>query len=174
MRVLLDGVGSGSLSDALVPGLRTRGRPPLQVHAEHFLRPAGERLEWGREDAESFRTTWLDAGALDREVLSRALEGDYLPALWDAAADRSFRRAVEPVPTGAVLLVDGVLLLGRGLPYDLAVHVALSPAALARRGVPQWQLAAFADYDREVRPGEVCDVLVRAEDPVRPAVLIRG
>ena len=32
---------------------------------------------------------------------------------------------------------------------------------------------AFASYDDEVRPGELCDVLVRAEDPQRPAVLVR-
>jgi hypothetical protein len=171
VRVLLDGVGSRSLSDALVAGLRAAARPPLQVHAEDFLRPSGERFEFGREDEESFRTTWLDAAALDREVLSR--EGGYLPALWDASADRSARRRIEPVPPGAVLLVDGVLLLGRGLPADVTVHVALSPAALSRRGVPAWQLPAFARYDREVRPSEVCDVLVRAEDPLRPAVLIR-
>jgi hypothetical protein len=172
VRVLLDGIGSRGLSDALLPGLAAAGRPALQVHAEDFLRPAGERFEWGREDAESFRRTWLDAAALDREVLSR--EGAYLPALWDAAADRSARRAVEPVPARAVLLVDGVLLLGRGLPAELTVHLALSPAALLRRGVPQWQLPAFAAYDAEVRPGDVCDVLVRSEDPARPAVLVRG
>ena len=124
MRVLLDGVGSGALADAL-----------------------------------------------EREVLTR--DGAYLPALWDAVADRSARRSVEPVPPGAVLLVDGVLLLGRGLPADLVVHVALSPSALRRRGVPDWQLPAFAAYDREVRPGDACDVLVRAEDPARPAVLVR-
>lgn len=171
MRVLLDGVGSGALADSLVPGLTAAGRSPLRVHAGDFLRPAGERFEWGREDEESFRTRWLDAAALDREVLSR--EGSYLPALWDAAADRSARRVTEPVPPGAVLLVDGVLLLGRGLPAELTVHVALSPAALLRRGVPDWQLPAFAVYDREVRPGSVCDVLVRAEDALRPAVLVR-
>lgn len=172
MRVLLDGVGSRALSDALAPGLSAAGRAPLQVAASDFLRPAGERFEWGREGVESFRTTWLDAAALDREVLS-ATEG-YLPALWDAAADRSARRSVEPVPDGAVLLVDGILLLGRGLPAELTVHVALSPAALLRRGVPEWQLPAFADYDRSVRPTEVSDVLVRAEDPLRPAVLVRS
>ena len=174
VRVLLDGVGSRELSDALVPGLRAAGRAPLQVSAVDFLRPAGERFEWGREDVEAFRTTWLDAAALDREVLSRCGSGSYLPALWDATADRSARRAVEPVPPGAVLLVDGVLLLGRGLPAEVTVHLALSPAALRRRGVPEWQLPAFADYDRAVRPGEACDVLVRAEDPLRPAVLVRS
>ena len=172
MRVLVDGVGSGELADALCPGLAAAGRPPLRVRTQDFLRPAGERFEWGRENAEHFRTAWLDAAALDREVLSR--DGSYLPALWDAAADRSARRSLEPVPRGAVLLVDGVLLLGRGLPADATVHVALSPAALARRGVPAWQLPAFAEYDRTVRPGAVCDVLVRAEDPKRPAILVRS
>lgn len=155
-----------------MPGLAAASRPPVQVHAEDFLRPAGERFAFGREDEQAFRTTWLDAAALDREVLSR--QGSYLPALWHAAADRSARCTALPVPPGAVLLVDGVLLLGRGLPADLTVHIALSAAALARRGVPSWQLAAFAHYDREVRPGEACDVLVRAEDPLRPAVLLRG
>ena len=172
MRVLVDGVGSGPLADALVPGLRAAGRPPLRVRAQDFLRPAGERFEWGREDEESFRTRGLDAAALEREVLAR--QDAYLPALWDAEADRSARRAVEPVPPGAVLVVDGMLLLGRGLPAEFVVHVALSPAALRRRGVPDWQLPAFVAYDREVRPGELCDVLVRAEDPARPAVLVRG
>jgi hypothetical protein len=171
VRVVLDGVGAGGLADALVPALRAAARPPLRVRGEDFLRPAGERFENGREDPQDLRTRWLDAAALDREVLSR--DGAYLPALWDADADRSARRALAPVPPGAVLLVDGVFLLGRGLPYELAVHVALSPAALTRRGVPAWQLPAFAAYDREVRPGEVCDVLVRAEDPLRPAVLVR-
>ena len=171
LRVLVDGVGGRTLVDALAPRLAAAGRPPLPVHAEDFLRPAGERFEWGREDEESFRTRWLDAAALEREVLSR--QEDYLPALWDAETDRSARRAREPLPAAGVLLVDGVLLLGRRLPADLTVHIALSRAALSRRGVPDWQLPAFESYDREVRPGLLCDVLVRAEDPLRPAVLIR-
>ena len=171
--MLLDGVGSASLADSLLPGLLAAGRPGLRVSAGDFLRPAGERYEWGREDVSSFRERWLDDAALSREVLLPVLEGRYLPALWDAARDRSARAAVAVAPPAAVLLVDGVLLLGRGLPADLTVHVALSPGALRRRGVPEWQLPAFASYDADVRPGEVCDVLVRAEDPQRPAVVVR-
>jgi hypothetical protein len=173
VRVLLDGHGADELADALVPGLAARGRAPLRARGRDFLRPAGERFEQGREDEEHFRTRWLDDAALEREVLARAAEGSYLPALWDAARDRSYRRAREPVPQDAVVLVDGVFLLGRGLTCELTVHVALSPAALRRRGVPDWQVRAFQQYDRQVRPGEVCDVLVRAEDPRRPAVLVR-
>jgi len=171
--VLLDGVGTASLADDLVEGLRQAGRTPLRVRAEHFQRPAGERYAWGREDVEALRTSWLDAGALEREVLRRAPSGSYLPALRDPETDRSSRTAPEPVSAGAVLLVDGVFLLGRGLSAELVVHVALSPAALVRRGVPAWQLPAFEEYDATERPRAVCDVLVRAEDPLRPAVQFR-
>ena len=172
-RVLLDGVGSGSLADSLVPGLLAAGRPVLRVSAGDFLRPAGERFEHGREDVEDFRTRWLDEGALRREVLDAVPHGRWLPRLWDAARDRSAREPMRPVPDRAVLLVDGLLLLGRGLPAELTVHVSLSLGALRRREVPLWQLPAFAAYDLEVRPGRACDVLVRAEDPKRPAVLMR-
>ena len=173
MRVLLDGVGSDALAESLLPGLAAAGRPGLRVRAVDFLRPAGERFEWGREDVEAFRERWLDAAALSREVLLPVVEGRYLPALWDASRDRSARAAVAAAPPRSIVLVDGVLLLGRALPADVTVHVALSAGALRRRGVPEWQLPAFAAYDADVRPGEVCDVLVRAEDPQRPAVLLR-
>ncbi len=171
-RVLLDGVGAGPLADSLVDGLARAGRVPVRVRGEDFLRPAGERFRHGREDPDALRDDWLDDGALRREVLA---SGDaYLPALRDARRDRSARAARVAVPPRAVLLVDGVFLLGRGLPAALVVHVALSPAALARRGVPAWQLPAFAAYDAQVRPGEACDVLVRAEDPQRMAVRLPG
>jgi hypothetical protein len=173
VRVLLDGVGSGDLADSLVDGLALAGRPPVRVSAGDFLRPAGERLEWGREDVQAFRERWLDEGALRREVLDAATSGTVLPALWDAARDRSTRSTPVPVPPRGVVIVDGVLLMGRGFPAELTVHVAMSPAALLRRGVPGWQLPAFASYDEDVRPGDICDVLVRAEDPRHPAVLFR-
>ena len=164
-------MGSRALADSLVDGLAGAGRSPVRVSAGDFLRPAGERLEHGREDAQDFRERWLDVGALRREVLEA--DGTWLPRLWDAARDRSARAVVRPLPPRAVLLVDGRFLLDHALPAELVVHVALSPAALRRRGVPEWQLAALADYDREARPGEACDVLVRAEDPLRPAALFR-
>jgi hypothetical protein len=173
VRVLVDGHGSRELADAVVPGLAALGRAPLRVHGDDFLRPAGERFEQGREDEEHFRTRWLDAAALEREVLGRAPAGSYLPALWHAGRARSARRVLEPVPERAVLLVDGLFLLGRGLPCEVSVHIALSAGALRRRGVPDWQVPAFTAYDREVGPGDVADVLVRAEDPRRPAVRVR-
>jgi hypothetical protein len=169
--VLVDGFGSRALADSLVAGLTTTGRAVLRVSGADFQRPAGERFQYGREDAESFRDRWLDAGALRREVLGP--RDSVLPRLWDAERDRSARADRVPLTDSSVVVVDGLFLLGLGLPADLAVHVALSPAALLRRGVLEWQLAAFSSYDEQVRPGEVCEVLVRAEDPERPAVLLR-
>lgn len=171
MRVLLDGIGADILAGALAAALP--GRAVHRVSGQDFGRPAGERFQHGREDPDQFRDDWLDYGALRREVLDAAPGGRYLPALWDTARDRSARAAVRRLPARAVVVVDGLFLLGRGLPAELTVHIALSGAALLRRGVPAWQLPAFAAYDEAVRPGDVCDVLVRAEDPARPAALVR-
>jgi hypothetical protein len=173
VRVLVDGVGAAELADGVVPGLQRLGRAVVRVSGDDFLRPAGERFEWGREDATSFRDRWLDSGALRREVLDAAAGGSVLPALWDAARDRSARAAPVALPERGVVVVDGLFLLGLGLPAEVVVHIALSPAALTRRGIPDWQLGAFSSYDDDVLPGESCDVLVRAEDPLRPAVLFR-
>ena len=167
-RVLLDGIGGHGLADDLVDGLTAAGRTPVRICARDFWRPAGERLQHGREDVEAFRDSWLDAGALRREVLEA--DGTVLTALWDVDRDRSARQPRRPLPPRAVLLVDGCFLLGMGLPAELVVHVALSAAALLRRGIPAWQLPAFTSYDELVQPRLVCDVLVRAEDPLRPAV----
>jgi hypothetical protein len=148
--------------------LTALGRVPLVVAATGYWRPAGERFQYGRDDWQAFRDTWLDHAALRREVLEAGAA--WLPALWDVERDRSARLVAEPVPDRAVLLVHGLFLQGLGLPAELTVHVALSPAALLRRGVPEWQLEAFRTYDEEISPGDLCDVLVRAEDPLRPAV----
>lgn len=160
-------MGADELAPLVAEAAAARGRTPVVVPARGFWRPAGERFQHGREDWQAFRDTWLDSAALRREVLD---SGDrYLPALWDPDRDRSAREQVVPLPARALVVVPGLFLLGLALP-GLAAHLALSPGALRRRGVPLWQLPAFTTYDDEVRPGDSCDVLVRAEDPRRPAV----
>jgi hypothetical protein len=68
-------------------------------------------------------------------------------------------------------VVHGPFLLGKWFPFDLSVHLRLSPAALARRTPPAdaWTLRAFDRYEREDRPDRAADVVVRADDPRRPA-----
>lgn len=171
VRVAMDGppcAGPSALADALTDPLRTLGRPLLHVRAEAFWRDASVRLEHGREDVESY-LSWLDDGALRREVLSGST---YLPSLRDPITNRATREAARPVPSDAVLVVSGALLLGLGLPFDKVVHLAMSPAARRRRtpDVEQWTLPAFDRYDAEARPAELADVVVKLDDPRHPAV----
>ncbi|MEV5897909.1 uridine kinase [Nonomuraea fuscirosea] len=180
VRVAVDGAPAarpGSLADELVAPLRLRGRPALRVSAGDFLRPASLRLEYGRTDPDAFYDDWLDIGALRREVLDPldpGGSGRVLPALWDSAIDRAYRMPYEELAPGGVVLVDGTLLLGRGLAFEVSVHLWLSPGAL-ERGTPEderWRLPAYRRYEREARPQEAADVVVRADHPRRPAVLV--
>ncbi|MFI6156281.1 uridine kinase [Kitasatospora sp. NPDC051170] len=181
LRVAVDGADAarpGELADALVEPLRLRGLPALRVPAAGFLRPASIRLEYGHRDADAFHDLWLDDGALAREVLD-PLEpggsGRVLPSLRDPATDRSTRAPYVRLPPGGVLLLDGPMLLGRWLPLELTVHLALSPAALARRTPEEerWTLPAFARYEEETGPAEAADLTVRMDDPRHPALVER-
>jgi hypothetical protein len=182
VRVALDGAAAaepGRLAEELIGPLRLRGRPALRVSAGDFLRPASLRLEFGRTDPDVYYDEWLDVGGLVREVLG-PLEpgggGKVLPALWDAARDRASRAEYAALAPGGVLLLDGPLLLGRGLPFELAVHLWLSPAALARRTPPDeaWTLPAYERYEREADPLSAADIVVRTDDPRHPALVGRA
>ncbi|WP_174536351.1 uridine kinase [Micromonospora chalcea] len=179
LRVAVDGppaAGPDTLAEALVVPLRAAGRPVLHVRADDFLRPASVRLEHGRTNPDAYYEGWLDEPGLRREVLDPAGpdgSGRLLPSLWDAAADRASRAAYVDLPPGGVVLVSGALLLGGALPFDVTVHLVLSPAALDRRTDPalRWTLPAFARYADEVDPASFADVVVRADDPRRPALV---
>jgi hypothetical protein len=174
VRVAVDGAAAAmpeSLADALVDPLRVLGRPVVRVRARDFLRPASLRFERGRTDEESRYSSWLDEGALRREVLS----GDkVLPSLWDAETDRATRAQYVPLAENGVVVVDGELLLGRDLDFGLTVHLWLSPGALRRRtpGLDAWSLPVFARYDEEVSPLTTADVAVRVDDANHPAMRI--
>ncbi|MFF0414826.1 uridine kinase [Kitasatospora sp. NPDC004745] len=181
LRVAVDGAAAARpdlLADALVEPLRLLGRPALRVSAAGFLRPASVRLEYGHQDADAFHDLWLDDNALLREVLD-PLEpggsGRVLPSLRDPVTDRSTRAPYAELPPGGVLLLDGPLLLGRWLPLELTVHLALSPAALARRtpADQRWTLPAFARYEAETGPADAADLTVRVDDPRHPALIER-
>jgi hypothetical protein len=178
-RVALDGARvaePGRVADDLVSALRLRGRPALHVSAWDFLRPASLRLEFGRSDPDVFYTEWLDAKGLIREVLGPLEQdggGRVLPALWDAGTDRAGRAGYVELPPGGVLLLSGTFLLGRALPFELAVHFWMTAAALARRTAPdeQWTLPAYDRYEDEADPVRSADVVVRCDDPARPALV---
>ncbi|WP_369379892.1 uridine kinase [Streptomyces sp. cg36] len=177
LRVGVDGAPAarpGELAGALAEALRIRGRSVLVVSTEGFLRPASLRYEYGREDPDTYVDGWFDTSALWREVfdpLEPGGGGQVLPDLWDPVTDRATRTPYTLLPKGGVLVLHGPLLLGRWFPFDLAVHLRLSPGALRRRTEEgaRWTLPAFARYEEEVRPADAADVVVRADDALHPA-----
>jgi hypothetical protein len=174
-RVVIDGAPPARpdvLADGLVDLLRVRSRPVVRVSAWDYLRPASVRLERGRTDPDVFYDDWLDEGALRREVLDAVGSGWVLPKLWDVETDRAVRADRVELGAGGTVIVDGPLLLGRGLAAELTVHLALSSGAL-RRGTPDdeaWTLPAYDRYAAEVDPEAVADLVVRADHPERPAL----
>lgn len=176
-RVAFDGAPAacpGDLAERVAEALRPLGRPSLVVDAATFLRPASLRFEHGHRDVDSYYDGWLDTGALWREVfgpLEPGGDGRVLPDLRDPVTDRATRSAYVPLPPGGVLLLHGPLLLRHWFPFDLSVHLLLSPAALRRRTpeAEHWTLPAFARYEAETDPAGTADVLVRADDPRHPA-----
>jgi hypothetical protein len=161
------------LARAVGERLRIAGRPPVVVDSAYFLRPASLRFERGRTDPDAFFDDWLDVAGLRRELLDPAGPGgsrQVVESLHDPVRDRATRAPYLTLAENAVILLHGPLLLGRGLPFDLTVHLRQSAAALARR-VPDelsWTLPAYKRYDESVGPA---DIVIRCDDPARPAVV---
>ncbi|WP_406140755.1 uridine kinase [Streptomyces sp. NBC_01089] len=172
-KIAVDGAPAaptGELAAAVAEGLRVRGRSAHVVSTQGFLRPASLRYEYGKRDPDTYYSGWFDTGALWREVfgpLEAGGSGRVLPDLWDPVTDRATRSPYQKLPDGAVLIVHGPLLFGHWFPFDLSVHLRLSPGALSRRtGTDeQWTLSAFERYEEEVAPADTADVVVRADHP---------
>ena len=175
LRVGVDGdetVGTAELADRMGEALTDLGRPPIRVGTRWWWRAASLRLEHGRQDLESRLTGWVDAGALSRELvdpLHPKGSGRYLTRLRDPERDRAVREPYRQAPDGAVLLLDGPLLGTHELDLDLRVKVGVSTARL-RRVLPddrQWEVEAFATYDRDW-PAPA--VVLSYDHPATPAV----
>ncbi|MHC5906341.1 nucleoside/nucleotide kinase family protein [Streptomyces sp. S6] len=176
-RIAFDGAPAarpGDLAGLVAEGLKARGRPSRVVDTHGFLRPASLRFEYGRRDLDAYYDGWFDTRALWREVfgpLEAGGTGRVLPDLWDPATDRATRSPYVELPPGGLLLLHGPLLLRHWFPFDLSVHLRLSPGSLRRR-TPEsehWTLPAYERYEKETDPATTADVLVRADDPRHPA-----
>lgn len=177
LRVAVDGptcARPDELAAGLLGPLRARGRPAVAIGADTFWRDASLRLEYGRQDVDSF-PQWLDVSALRREVLEPlgpAGFGRYLPSLRDPITNRATRASARPAAAGSLVIISGGLLLGRELPFDVTIHLVVSGAGRTRRtaGDQQWTLPAYERYDADVRPTELADIVIRMDDPLHPAV----
>lgn len=178
LRVAVDGADAaapGELADAVADLLAARRRPCARVSLADWLRPASLRLEHGHTDEESYRTAWFDLGALVREVLDPlgpGGSGRWLPSLWDPVTDRATRAPRHHATPGTVLLVDGPMLVGAGLAFELTVHLHLGEGALRRRTSADqlWTVPALLAHEAEADTDAVVDLLVRAEHADRPAL----
>lgn len=151
--------------------LRLSGRPAAVVSLHDYVRPASLRFEHGHRDDYSYRHGWFDYPALLREVVTALRERrQWLPRLWDEAADRSARASVVEAGPGQVLLLAGPMLHGRGLDPDVVVQLTLSRGALERRTQPEnlWTIDPLLEHDAE-NDGPV-DIVVRYDHPDRPAI----
>jgi hypothetical protein len=171
---------TGAVADAVAAAVAQAGRPVGRVRREDFLRPRSVRLELGASDPRAGWERWYDDGGLRREVLDPLGAGgsmQWLPVLWDAERDRSARADRLDAAPGAVVLVDGPYLLRWELAdaFDLVVHLAVSPAALARR-CDHADLArvsgSWQQYVEETAPAERAAYVVRLEDPRHPALVL--
>ena len=175
-RLAVDGAPAVE-AHALAAAVTSEHGRAVHVLAEGFWRPAGQRFEHGREDPDAWLDEWLDEAALEREVLRRAAElSEVVPALRDPATDRSVRAVPQALPDPGLVVVSGSTLLGRGLSFDVAVHLQASPAALRRRlqEDEQWLVEPLRRYAEERRPDVVADLVVRVEDPRHPALVLRS
>jgi hypothetical protein len=181
LRVALDGPPAArpcELADALDAPLRARGRPVVVIRADSFWRDASLRLEYGHTDVQSYAENWLDAGALMREVLTPLGpegSGSYVASLRDPVTSRSTRAPRTAARPGSIVIVCGELLLGRGLDFDATIHLSMNAGARARLGDPDlaWTLPAYVDYERDVHPESIADVVIRVNDPRHPALSVR-
>ncbi|MEV5832232.1 hypothetical protein [Nocardia sp. NPDC052112] len=176
MLIAIDGADAAepaALAERIAIALRDTGRAAAVISLHDYIRPASLRMEFGRTDEMSYRTAWFDYAALDREVI-RALRHDarWLPALWDEHRDRSARSAIRTAAPGTVLLVAGPMLLGRGLDFDLTVHLDMSEPALHRRTPPddRWTIPALVGHDRD--SASTPTFFIRWDHSDRPAVRI--
>jgi hypothetical protein len=175
LRVAIDGppcARPDTLALSLSEPLRVLGRPVVHICAESFWRDASLRFEYGKQDADSY-LNWLDVPALCRGVLEPVVaSGTYLPSLRDPRTNRATRELARTVAPGTVVVLSGSTLLGLGLPFELTVHLAVSPASRARRTPADeaWRLPAFERYEHEVRPQDQADIVIRLDDPRHPAI----
>lgn len=183
-RVGIDGPvaeDAAALADAVATALEARAVPVARVRARDFLRARSLRLEYGRDNPDSYYHQWYDVAALRREALDPlgpGGSGRWLTRLRDPDTDRSAREPARTAAPGTVLVVDGRFLLRDDVRpgLDLTVHLDVGAAARARR-VPAAEAAlvlpAWERYLAEWQPARLADLVVRHDHPDRPAVVER-
>ncbi|MFW0794556.1 hypothetical protein AAFP30_12160 [Gordonia sp. CPCC 205515] len=159
-----------ALARQITDRLQALGRAAATVEMTHFVRPASLRFEYGHTDEQSYRDSWFDHAALDREVIAPVRAGSpWLPRLWNPVTDRSFRDDRQPSAHDQVIVVAGPMLLGRHT-FDLTARLSQNEATLRRHtpAADHWTIPVLLSDAHETR----ADIEVRYDHPDRPAIRV--
>ena len=192
-RVAVDGppaAGKTTLADELAGVLRAQGREVVRATIDDFLFPRAQRYPRGEYSAEGCYFDAHDYDALNRVLLDPLGPGGdrrFQPAVYDRTADAVLSPPITTAPRDAVLVFDGVFLMRPELidRWDLRVFVSTAPEKTVDRAViRERRVSSRADverrwherylpaqrlyFDRD-RPAERADLVVRNDDPERPA-----
>ena len=192
MRVAIDGVdgaGKTTLADALVPLVRSRGRPVVRVSIDDFHHVRARRHARGPESPDGYYRDNFDYEAFRERVLDpTSASGSRL--LQSASHDLASDRGVDPEPVAVgergIVLVDGIFLHRPELLDHWNFSVFLRAAfdvtvarAVARDGGDAAAVRARYDgryvpgqrlYLREADPETHADWVVDYDDPRAPAI----
>lgn len=168
VRVAIDGIdaaGKTSLADELAVEVARLGRPALRASVDDFQRPRAERHARGPLSPEGYFHDAFDYATLTERLLAPLGPGGdrlYRRASFDLRADRPVEAPAERAPEDAVLLLDGVFLLRRGLrasfEHSIFVRVdfeiGLTRAASRDRPLFASDEALRERYDRRYYPAQ--------------------
>ena len=177
VRLAVDGpppTNPRALADAVAVELRARGRATIVVDAGGL--PASRR-RYGWSSGARTRTCSSTAGSTSAACAARcsnprrrADRAGCCPGCGTPTRTGPTATPTSRCPRTAWSCSPAALLLGRGLPLDVAVHLRMTddgpgPSAAGRQ---RWTLPAYARYAAENTPEENADLLVLADHPDRP------
>jgi uridine kinase len=199
LRVAVDGppaAGKTTLADELGDALRSEGRYVIRASVEGFLYPRAHRYRRGEMSAEGCYHDNFDYDALRRVLLDPLGPGgdrDFQRAVYDRETDCAVTEPISAAPVDAVLIFEGVFLMRPELieRWDLRIVVSAAfeetvararirdaalygtPVDVERRFRTRY-LPSQQFYVDTVRPIDHADILVRNDEPPRPAWKVRS
>ena len=177
LRVAIDGVtasGKSTCARWLVNAIAAQGRPAIHVTMDGFHHRRAHRYRQGRASAAGYYQDAYDFDALCTQLLiplGPNGSGEIRRRIIDLASDEPVEDAPEPVPTDAIVVVDGTFLHRPPLPdyWDYTVFVD-TPMDVARaRGTARdadalgGEVAAGMAFDQ--RYHAACRIYLDEVDP---------
>lgn len=195
VRVAIDGVGAAgktTLADELVTPLKQLDRQVIRASIDGFHNPAAVRHQRGQTSPEGYFRDSFNCAALVETLLQPLGPGGdrrYRLAIFDFRTDVPVDRPLEEASSHAVLLFDGVFLLGRELrPYwDFSIFVKADfKVTVARAAIRDRELFGSVSnvrrryeeryvpgqrlYLSEAQPQRWASIVVDNNDPLQPTL----